>query len=87
MINDLPAPSGSREAPPANRRKTLSELPWRTYRLAWCRSDRYCEICCQMIDLGDLYYDGGPTRRACKACIDKGEKSVAAPVATEAPKE
>ena len=60
------------EAPQPWRLRMLSQLPWRTYRLVRCRSERYCEFC-GLIDLGTLYYDGGPGRRACQSCVQKAE--------------
>lgn len=49
--------------------KALAALQWDRYPLKHCQSDRWCEIGAHAIDLGELYYDGGPTRRACRDCV------------------
>jgi hypothetical protein len=48
--------------------KTLSRLSWGTYPIRRCRSLHHCEICSKDIRLGDVYRDGGYSRRAHVRC-------------------
>jgi hypothetical protein len=54
-----------------NRKLPLSMLQWDRYPVRTCRSLHHCEVCFRDIDLGQKYRDGGYSRRAHVACLDR----------------
>ena len=52
-----------------NRPRSLSRLSWDAYPVRACRSRRHCEVCRKGIAVGQLYRDGGYSRRAHDACV------------------
>lgn len=55
------------------RTRRLSELLWGRYPIRECRRFPVaaCELCHQTILVGESYYDGGPTRRGHKHCVER----------------
>jgi len=53
--------------------QVIRPINWRKYNVRTCMSLHECKICRSDINLGEIYFDGGYSRRAHVECVEKQE--------------
>lgn len=52
----------------------MKKINYHKYKIRVCYSLHHCALCLKDIKCGEMYYDGGYSRRAHVSCVDINEE-------------